>query len=296
MGGQGPQGASPPDALGRADVRLGGDLLDRLAEELERLGGRAPLAEVAARSLASDNGPLAARLLAGMVDADPRFALSRADGILRLAPRRSRPEDVDLQEAAFAVMDFETNGLPPQDRAVEVGVACFRGGREEASFETLVDPGTPISPFVSRLTGIRPEDLRGKPGFESVWPDLEGLLRGRVVVAHNLPFDGRVLRREVRLCGGDHRIADGGLCTLRLARRLLPKDERKGLDELAVRFGFTFRSRHRALDDARVAGRVLYRLIDMAREVWSVRTLGDLRARLEAPPGALDGTGSGGAS
>ncbi|MEW6757572.1 MAG: 3'-5' exonuclease [Acidobacteriota bacterium] len=252
--------------------------LDRLEAVL--LGapeGRMDLAEAAALCLKAASGTLADRVMAALAAGDARFAVG--DGTVRLRVRPPEPP-LDLEEAEFAVVDFETNGLGGCERAIEVGVALFRGGREVGAFESLLQPDTGLSSFVVGLTGIREEDLRGAPRFESVWAPLKSLLRGRVLTAHNLAFDRRVLRMEAVRMGAALPKTAGEVCTLRLARAVLGRAESRGLDALALRFGLSFSARHRALDDARVAGRLLFRLIEAARERLEVRTLDDL-ARLQ---------------
>jgi DNA polymerase III epsilon subunit family exonuclease len=211
--------------------------------------------------------------MAALAAGDGRFAVG--DGVVRLR-KRVPPPPVELDGAEFAVVDFETNGLGGRERAIEIGVALFRDGREVGAFESLLQPDTGLSPFVVRLTGIREEDLRGAPRFESLWPGVRALLKGRVLTAHNLAFDRRVLRSEVARMGASLPKATGEVCTLRLARAVLGRAESRGLDALAHRFGLSFTARHRALDDARVAGRLLFRLIESARESREIRTLDDL--------------------
>ena len=151
------------------------------------------------------------------------------------------------------------------------------------SFESLLDPGTGVSRFVTRLTGIREEDLIGRPTFDAILPAVTPLLEGAVVVAHNLPFDRRILLGEIGLAGGDHRLAEPGMCTLKLARRLLPKEEPKSLDALAERFSLSFQARHRALGDARVTGSLLQILLDLAADRTPLDTFADLEAFLSTP-------------
>jgi DNA polymerase-3 subunit epsilon len=253
-------------------------MLDRLYAKLTRdgePGGLEPLAE----SLFHSRGRLSVRVLAALLERDPRFRVQ--DGRVFAIPPKTFSGECSLDSLEFAVLDFETNGFAPGERAIELGIACFTRGKEVRTFETLLNPGTAVSPFVVRLTGIKPRQLRGMPCFEDVWPDVADILDGRLLVAHNLPFDRRILRNEVQHAGGDPRVGAGGLCTLKLARRLLPKDESKGLDALADRFGLSFQARHRALDDARVTGKVLFRLLDMAAEHTPLATLGDLRSFLD---------------
>lgn len=248
--------------------------LDRLEAFLgARPGSSMALSEAADFCLCCGRGPLGPKVLGALLERDGRFLVEAGRVLLRPAGPLS---PIPLEEAEFAVLDFETNGLTSPERAMEVGVAVFRAGVEVASFASLVDPGTPLSPFVVRLTGITERHLQGAPPFAALWPRLQAVLSGRVLAAHNLPFDGRILQAEAGRLPASLPPLRGRLCTLRLARRLLPRSDPKSLDALAFRFGLSFKARHRALDDARVTGRILFRLIELARESREVRTFADL--------------------
>lgn len=257
------------------------DLLDRACERLRAAGEAPTIGDLAAFLLHAQDSPVARRVLGSLLERDPRFRVE--GGRVILAPKEDGLAGVSLSDLTFAVVDFETNGLPPGDRAIEIGLSCWRGGQEVASFESLVDPGTGIAPFVTRLTGIREEDLRGRPAFHEVLPEVSLLLDGAVLVAHNLPFDRRVLLSELDRAGIKEYRDTPGVCTLRLARRLLPKEDRKNLDALAERFGLTFVARHRALGDAQVTGGLLHRLLDMAAEAAPMETLDHLLQFMESP-------------
>jgi DNA polymerase III epsilon subunit family exonuclease len=257
-------------------------LLDRLEAELARAGRAVPLASLAPALLRTGPGPLASKVLERLVEGDGRFAIE--EGAVRLVPSADPLLEVPVRDLRFAVIDFETNGLSPFDRAIEVGVACFQGGQEVDHFQTLLNPGTPLSSFVVKLTGIRPEDLEGRPAFAEVRGRVESLLAGAVTVAHNLPFDRRILRREIQLAGGSKPPVRPSLCTLALSRKLLPGEESRGLDALADRFSITVTGRHRALGDARAAGALLYKLLDLASEKAEVKRWRDLKAFVQGTP------------
>ena len=72
---------------------------------------------------------------------------------------------------------------------MEVAAIRVENGVVQDRFERLVEPGVPIPPFVTRITGINAALVRGKPSFDSVLPDLRRLFDGAVVVAHNASFD-----------------------------------------------------------------------------------------------------------
>ncbi len=253
---------------------MGTNILDRLYDELSKTGEPLPVEECAARYLRTDNAAVAARIFEGLLFKDERFRLSKGL-VLALPPKRPfAGRAIDSLE--FAVLDFETNGLGPVDRAIEVGVVACAGGEEIASFESLINPGTPVAPFVQVMTGIGPEQLAGKPSFSEIWPALKGLLDERVLVAHNLPFDGRILRNELEILGSGRLHGAPGLCTLKLSRRLHPSEESHCLDALAERHGLSFEARHRALGDARVTSRLLWLLLEEASDRFAVATWDDL--------------------
>lgn len=148
----------------------------------------------------------------------------------------------------IAFVDLETTGANAQhDRITEIGVVEV-GPDGIVEWETLVDPGTPIPPFIQRLTGIHDEMVRGKPSFDSLAEGLAERLHGKLFVAHNARFDYGFLKSEFRRAGVDFR-ADV-LCTVRLSRSLFPTAARHGLDALIGRFGLQPKGRHRALADA----------------------------------------------
>lgn len=265
-----------------------GSLLDRLEAELAGAGRPLKLEALAPALLSAAPGPLASKVLEGLIRSDGRFEVDH--GAVRLLPRQDPFLDVALQDLTFAVIDFETNGLSPFDRAIEVGVARFRGGVEIGHYHTLLNPGTPISPFVVGLTGIRPEDLADRPSFAQVMDRVEEALAGAVMVAHNLPFDRRILRRELHLAGGGAQASRAALCTLALSRRLLPREDPKSLDALAERFSLRVAGRHRALGDARATGELLYKLVDLASERVDMTSWRHLKG-FACPPPAVRGRG-----
>jgi DNA polymerase III subunit epsilon len=104
--------------------------------------------------------------------------------------------------------------------------------------------------------------VRDAPRFCDVASDLRDFLHGRVFVAHNAAFDWRFVCSELDRSLG--RSLDGRkLCTVKLARKLLPQLPSRSLDGLAVYFGLEIEARHRALDDAVATADVLLRLIRM---------------------------------
>jgi DNA polymerase-3 subunit epsilon len=155
---------------------------------------------------------------------------------------------LDSLARPIVFVDLETTGgNATTDRVTEIGVVeVSRAGIERWS--VLVDPGTPVPPFIEKLTGISDAMLQGQPTFASLAEALIERLAGKLFVAHNARFDYGFLKNEFRRAGLAFR-ADV-LCTVRLSRALFPSVQRHGLDSLIARFGLAPEGRHRALADA----------------------------------------------
>jgi DNA polymerase-3 subunit epsilon len=157
---------------------------------------------------------------------------------------------------------------------MDVAVVVLQGARRELVFESLVNPGVAIAPRIGALTGITPAMVADAPGFEEVVDRLLAALTGRVFVAHNARFDWSFVSAEIRRTRGLG-LSSPRLCTVRLARRLLPQLESRSLDRLTDFFGLDNPARHRAAGDALATAQLLERLLPYARE-QGARTLSDL--------------------
>jgi DNA polymerase III epsilon subunit family exonuclease len=208
---------------------------------------------------------LAERLVGTLLAHDPGFERT-LEGYWRLArfPLAGPPRRLD--EVPFVVVDVETTGgCPPRDRIIEIAAIRLIGGRIEEEWASLVDPGRPIPPFVARLTGIDDRAARGAPSFSEVADAFIDFLGGSAFVAHNASFDWRFVNTELFWSRGG-RLTNARLCTIRLARRVLPGVRRRSLDALAYLFGIPIEGRHRALGDARATARILLRLMAAAED------------------------------
>ena len=192
--------------------------------------------------------------------------------------------DVSLRETTFVVVDLETTGGRATgegpDAITEIGAVKVRGGAVLGELATLVDPGRSIPPQIVALTGITTAMVYNAPTIDSVLPAFLEFARGAVLVAHNAGFDIGFLRAAAERC----QIAwprPPVLCTVRLARRVLTRDEAPSvrLAALARLFGAATTPTHRALDDARATVDVLHGLIERVGN-QGVHTYTDLRAYL----------------
>jgi len=172
----------------------------------------------------------------------------------------------DLFSLDYAVVDVETTGTRcwAGDRITEIAVVAVRGGVVTETFETLVNPERPIPPWITRLTNITWDMVKDAPRFRDVCDDVVRALDGAIFVAHNAQFDWRFVTTEVERATG-RQLEGRRLCTVKLARKLLPQLRSRRLDSLAFHYDVTIRARHRAGGDAEATAVILLRLLREAR-------------------------------
>ena len=130
-----------------------------------------------------------------------------------------------LRETTFLVVDLETTGGSAQSCEItEIGAVKVRGGEVLGEFQTLVNPGAAIPPFIAVLTGITDAMVAGSPRLDQALPAFLEFSRGSVLVAHNAPFDLGFLKAGCARLGTAWPGNDS-VDTARLARRVLTRDE-----------------------------------------------------------------------
>ncbi len=199
-----------------------------------------------------------------LLEPDPRFVWDPHLQRWKLREFATFGQAVD--DATFVVVDIETTGLTPDaDGIMEIGAVRVERGRIVGRFEQLVRPSKRPPPFIVHLTGITWAMLRDQPALAEVWPDFVAFVRDGVLVAHNASFDLSYLNLASRIFSGAP-LAETYLCTLKLARRLVPETRRRGLDSLAELFGLRLEGRHRALGDALITTEILFHLLERAKQ------------------------------
>ena len=183
-----------------------------------------------------------------------------------------------LAQVTFCVVDLETTGGSPVGGAgiTEIGAVRVRGGEITGEFQTLVNPGEPVPPFIAVLTGITTEMVAGAPRIASVLSAFFEFARGCVLVAHNAPFDVGFLKAAAT-ASQQAWPGFGVVDTAVLARRILARDEVPNckLSTLAPYFKASTTPNHRALADARATVDVLHGLFERLGPV-GVHTLEEL--------------------
>ncbi|MEY4361907.1 MAG: putative polymerase epsilon subunit [Actinomycetota bacterium] len=184
-----------------------------------------------------------------------------------MAPKQKSFDDIGtpLADVTFCVIDLETTGgQADSDRITEIGAVKYRGGECLGTFQTLVNPGCAIPPFITILTGITESMVLPAPPIESVLPSLLHFIGDSVLVAHNARFDVGFINANLIRTDREP-LTNVVIDTVPLARRLV-RDEVPDckLGTLASRLRLAHQPNHRALDDALATGDLLHFLIERA--------------------------------
>ncbi len=181
----------------------------------------------------------------------------------------------------YAVIDVEaTGGAHRSERIIEIGVVLYRDGKIIERFESLINPGIGIPPFISRLTGITQDMVAEAPPFYELAKQIVELTEDTVFVAHNVQFDYRMLRQEFERLGYTYQRPV--LCTAKLSRHFFPEIEKHNLDKLIEHFDIKVKNRHRALADAEAACFVLDKILqsDMVQDPKELTVLFTKKTKL----------------
>lgn len=159
----------------------------------------------------------------------------------------------------YTFIDLETTGLDYEtDQIIEIAAVKTDLEREYGRLQMFVrlDEGRQLPDFITELTGIAADDLRGGsiPGLAAYC--LDWFTVGTTVVAHNAPFDLSFLHWwEV--------LQESFVCTRALAKLVEPT-ESASLAAVCARHGIDLTGHHRAMNDVLATIEVFRKLAPIA--------------------------------
>jgi DNA polymerase-3 subunit epsilon len=149
----------------------------------------------------------------------------------------------------YAVVDIETTGsFAGANGITEIAIVVHDGQKVLNFYESLVNPHIPIPYFIQRLTGIDNNMVANAPSFEEIAGQVFELLQDKVFVAHNVNFDYSFVKHHLGALG--YELDTKKLCTVRLARKVLPGLNGYSLGKLTQRLNINHTMHHRAGGDA----------------------------------------------
>ena len=185
----------------------------------------------------------------------------------------------------YIAFDFETTGLNPKDdRIIEIAAIKFVDGNPVDRFVTLINPGRPIAPFITDITGIADDMVRDKPLESDIISEFLEFLNDLPLVAHNISFDKSFLDA---LCARFSKPKKNNplFDTLQLSRTFLFFHPVHDLGSISEYFGLSSAGSHRAEKDTENCGIIFQRLIKEAASypLETIAKLLDLIHSVNAP-------------
>lgn len=151
----------------------------------------------------------------------------------------------------ISFVDIETTGTSSiYDRIIEIGIIKTEGGKIVKKYNSLINPGLRLNPFIKTFTGITDEELENAPSFYEIKDGILEIIKDSVFAAHNVHFDYGFLKNEYKRY--EQKFCAKIFCTVKLARYLYPGFRNYNLDSIIERFDIKCKRRHRAMDDAKV--------------------------------------------
>ena len=262
-------------------------LISETVSLLRSFGGKASAVSVVdfVMRIRKPDPNLAKMLVGDLIERDPRLSLNGDMVELELDGFENR----EIATTDFVVFDLETTGAKaPPCRITEIGAYRVRDGKVTEEFQTLVNPETPIPPFITGLTGISDDMVKDVPLFADVVHDFLNFIGDSVLVAHNSGFDMRFLNHEIGRIFEDYRMANPCLCTVQLSRRLLPDITNHKLKTVAEHYSIDLVNHHRASADAFATAHIFVNLLtqlsdDGVIDLAAVRDLSNRKIKYARP-------------
>ncbi len=175
--------------------------------------------------------------------------------------------DKNIEEFDLIFLDLETTGLDfvTGDAICEIGAFKVRKREIIDQFHSLINPKKSIPLGAYNVHKISDEDVRDAPYFEDVIGSLVSFLDKGVICAYNVGFDMGFIDNHLKKSG--HVPLDlAALDILSMARDAL-KLPKYNLATVAQFFNIDLSGGlHRALDDALVAYKIFFKLLDIFKD------------------------------
>ena len=232
----------------------------------------------------------------GVVQAYPEAFLAARKNKIKLIPGVEgymmdsipivrRPTQALLSDT-IVVIDFETTGLNTRnDRIIEIGAVKLQGGQVIDTHTEMVNPGMPLPPKITEITGITDHMLMDAPSAGEALPKLLDFIADAPLAAHNAGFDCAILDSELKRLGIERKwtVID----TLFFAQKLHPEYPRFNLKSVCKQLGVSLKNAHRAVHDAAATAQILAIMLDEARDKGAL-TLIDIDEKVKGYTKGVD--------
>lgn len=190
----------------------------------------------------------------------------------------------------FAVVDIEATGaqIGTNEEMIQIACVIIENNEIVHTFDTLVNPGKTISPYITELTGISNDDVRTAPYFDEIAPMLYYLLEDTIFIAHNVAFDFPFLNEHFERMGYQP-LAIKSMDTVELAQIIFPTMPSYHLPDLCDSLSIQMDQAHDALSDAKATAKLWLKLVDKACHLpsYTLKQLANLSHNLVNETGSF---------
>ena len=159
----------------------------------------------------------------------------------------------------FAAIDFETANNE-RSSVCSVGIVVVRDGKIVDKFYSLIKPEPEYYNYwCSQVHGLSLDDTMEAPVFPDVWAQIEPMIEGLPLVAHNKAFDESCLKAVFRVYQMDYPDYDFH-CTCIASRKVWPEGPHN-LDIIAARCGYDLENHNHALADAEACAAIALQIL-----------------------------------
>lgn len=158
----------------------------------------------------------------------------------------------------FIAFDFETANRY-RHSICSAGMIIVEDGKVIDSIYQLINPEEPFDDYNIAIHGINPRDVKSSPTFNEFYENIRGTIQDKLMVAHNLSFDGYALRDNLlryKIQPAFNRL----LCTYQLSKKLLVGQSSYSIKSLCQYYGINLENHHNALDDAKACAELMLKL------------------------------------
>ncbi len=178
-----------------------------------------------------------------------------------------------ISDVIFAVVDIETTGsTTSSDRIIDISSVTVKDNEIIQIYNSLVNPHQQIPIFIQNMTGITDDMVKNAPEAYDVMSDINNIFLqpNTYFVAHNYNFDWRFICETMQR---EHSINIDlpKICTLKLARKIIPNSIKKNVGDLAKYFNIPIINRHRAFDDALATAYFFMEMLFMLKNKYNIR-------------------------
>src|SRR5688572_100900 len=183
----------------------------------------------------------------------------------------------------YAIVDIETTGSYAAANGItEISIQVFDGNNVVERFETLINPLQTIPRYIQAMTGITDDMVENAPLFEEVADKIFSILKDKIFVAHNVNFDYSFVKASLAEAGYEYNCQK--LCTVRLARKLIPGLPSYSLGKLCHSLGISIINQHRAGGDTDATVKIFQLLLQKDKNRFIEKSLARNSKEQMLPP------------